>query len=356
MNTAMTDDMNNDIAIGVLLADQVERLLEREVTRERLIAVEQDNFDNALWQALETLGITLALAPEAAGGAGLRWEDAEPALRAAGGRAVPVPLGETLLATWALGHAGLEIPPGPIAVAQALFQLDGDRRLSGGDAVVPWIAHCRHLVVVAESAGEHFICLLERNDLELDRVETLARIPSSRVAAEAVRPAATAAAPGLGELGLLPAIAAVRTVQMAGILDRLLALCVEYGNTREQFGRPIGKFQAIQHLLADLAAQTAAAQVAGLFACRQLDRGNGEYGAAVAKARVGTAATRGAETAHQIFGAIGFTDEHILHYYSRRLWQWRDEAGSEHWWAERLGRQLLANDGQALWESIVNHG
>src|SRR5690606_8362758 len=237
MNTAMTDDMNNDIAIGVLLADQVERLLEREVTRERLIAVEQDNFDNALWQALETLGITLALAPEAAGGAGLRWEDAEPALRAAGGRAAPVPLGETLLATWALGHAGLEIPPGPIAVAQALFQLDGDRRLSGGDAVVPWIAHCQHLVVVAESAGEHFICLLERNDLEFDGVETLARIPSSRVAAEAVRPAATAAAPGLGELGLLPAIAAVRTVQMAGILDRLLALCVEYGNTREQFGR-----------------------------------------------------------------------------------------------------------------------
>lgn len=350
----MSNAMNNEASIGTLMAEQVERLLSREVSRERLVAVEQGTFDTTLWQALEELGITLALAPESADGAGLCWQDAEPALRCAGSWAAPVPLGETLLAAWALGSAGIDIPEGPIAVAEVVFNLDSSQRISGIDPLVPWIEHCQHLVVVAEQSGQHFVCLLKRDDLSLESVETFARIPSSRVAASAVTPVAIAAADGItGELGLLPAIATLRTVQIAGVLDRLLALCVEYGNTREQFGRPIGKFQAIQHLIADMAAQTAAAQVAGLYACRQIDKGNGDYGAAIAKARVGLAATRGAEAAHQIFGAMGFTDEHILHYYSRRLWQWRDEAGSEHWWAERLGRRVLASQGGQLWAAIA---
>lgn len=345
--------MNNEQTIGDLLAEQVDRLLGREVTRERLIAVEQGTFDTPLWQSLEELGITLALVPEDAGGVGLGWEDAEPALRAAGSWAAPVPLAETLVAGWALGLAGIDNPGGPLAVSDGIFQLDHQGRLSGEDGLVPWIAHCSHLVTVAERDGERFIALIRGADLQLTSVETLARIPSARVVASTVAPAALAPAPLAGELGLKPALAAARAVQMAGILDRLLALCVEYGNTREQFGKPIGKFQAIQHLIADLAAQAAAAQVAGLYACRQLDRGNGEHGAAVAKARTGQAASRGAESAHQVFGAIGFTDEHILHYYSRRLWQWRDEAGSEHWWAERLGRQLLAAPGMQLWPAIA---
>jgi hypothetical protein len=51
--------------------------------------------------------------------------------------------------------------------------------------------------------------------------------------------------------------------------------------------------------------------------------------------------------------AIGITDEHILHYYTRRLWQWRAEAGSENFWAEWLGRKAFAAGGNALWNNIV---
>jgi acyl-CoA dehydrogenase len=120
-----------------------------------------------------------------------------------------------------------------------------------------------------------------------------------------------------------------------------------------QFGKPIGKFQAIQHMIAELASQAAAAQVAGLYAARQIDAGNPFQAAAVAKALVGKAAGRAAAIAHQVFGAIGVTDEHSLHYYTRRLWQWRSDAGSEHYWAERLGQQILANDGAALWSMLT---
>jgi acyl-CoA dehydrogenase len=54
-----------------------------------------------------------------------------------------------------------------------------------------------------------------------------------------------------------------------------------------------------------------------------------------------------------VFGAIGVTEEHELHYYTRRLWQWRAEGGSEHWWSERLGRQVLAAGGAALWPFLT---
>ena len=171
---------------------------------------------------------------------------------------------------------------------------------------------------------------------------------------DGVIPLAIADAPKtIGGLGLLPYLASLRSVQIGGALEELLSLCVEYANTREQFGRPIGKFQAIQHAIAELASQTAAAQVAGQYAFRQIDAGKAEHGGMIAKIRVGQAAGRGAEISHQVFGAIGFTDEHSLHYLTRRLWQWRCDAGSEFWWSERLGQKAIAAGGDALWPSIA---
>lgn len=343
-----------ETTIGELLAEQLERLFSREVDRERIVAVEQGRFDRALWDALEEIGVRLALAPEEAGGVGLTWEEAEPALRTAGEWAAPVPLGETMIAAWALGRAGLEIPDGPVALAEEIMALDEDGRVSGSASLVPWLSQCDYLLVVARQNQSTHLCLMDRQSLELSAVDTLARIPSSRVQCHKATPIDFAEIGDLvGELGLLPHIATLRTVQMAGLLDRLLSLCVEYGNDREQFGRPIGKFQAVQHMIAEMASQAAAARVAGLYACRQVDRKRAIQGATVAKARTGPAATRGAEAAHQVFGAIGFTDEHILHYYSRRLWQWRSEGGSENWWAERLGREVLAAGGEKLWPHIT---
>jgi alkylation response protein AidB-like acyl-CoA dehydrogenase len=65
---------------------------------------------------------------------------------------------------------------------------------------------------------------------------------------------------------------------------------------------------------------------------------------AAAKIRTGEAAGRGAEIAHQVLGAIGFTDEHPLHLFTRLLWRWRDEFGTETEWAEVLGRDVAGTD------------
>ncbi len=345
--------MSDDMDTGALLADQLHRLFADSVSRESLNTVERSTPAAGLWDQLEALGLPLALVPEEVGGAGLAWAEVEPAFRTLGEHVAPAPLGETMIAAQALAAAGLAIPAGPLTLATAPMTMDAEGLVNGTDPLVPWVPQADHIVLVARQGDASVLCLFERASLDCTPQETIGRNPGGRIVLNGVRPLQAAPYPDGGALGLLPQLAALRAVQIAGALDRVLMLCVEYGNTRVQFGKPIGKFQAVQHMIAELASHTAAAQVAGLYACRRIDAGDAEHGAAVAKSRAGKAATRGAEIAHQVFGAIGVTDEHILHHYTRRLWQWRTEAGSDPWWAERLGRRALAAGGAALWPAIA---
>jgi len=347
--------MNNEIGIGELFAEQMDRLLSDCVSRELLIRVEKGQAADSLWQTLEELGILLALVDEESGGSGLNWEDVEPTLRCCGRHAAPVPLPETLLANWVLAASGLHLPTGPVTVTTSLYQLDANDRLNGHDSGVAWAPMCQNVVAIAERGDDRYVCLLAGEQCQSEPQETLAREPAGALDLVGATPLGIAAAPRtMSELGLLPYLASLRSVQIGGALEELLSLCVDHANTREQFGRSIGKFQAIQHAIAELASLTAAAQVAGQYACRQIDANNAGHGGMIAKIRAGQAAGRGAEIAHQVFGAIGFTDEHILHYLTRRLWQWRSDAGSEFWWAERLGQKAIAAGGDGLWPSIAD--
>jgi alkylation response protein AidB-like acyl-CoA dehydrogenase len=74
---------------------------------------------------------------------------------------------------------------------------------------------------------------------------------------------------------------------------------------------------------------------------------------ASAKIRVGEAAAAGAAIAHQVHGAIGFSQEPVLHRYTQRLWAWRDDFGSESVWAERLGQRVARNGAEALWPMLA---
>jgi acyl-CoA dehydrogenase len=346
--------MNEDMNISEMLAEQVNRLFTDRIDRQTWVDAEDGRPATALWAEIEQLGIPLAMCQEQHGGAGLSWTESEPMLRLCGAHAVPLPVGETAIAAWALSCAGLQVPEGPITVSTSLYQMDGQDRLQGRDTQLSWLPLVEHVVLLAERDGGLYLCLVRASEGEHQIVETLDRLPCAQWCLYGARPEQFAAAPpSLGTSSLQPLIAVLRSIQMAGALAKVLEFCVDYANTRVQFGKPIGKFQAIQHMIAELASQAAAAQVAGLYAARMIDAGNPFQAAAVAKALVGKAAGRAAAMAHQVFGAIGVTDEHSLHYYTRRLWQWRADAGSEHYWAERLGQQILARDGAALWSMLT---
>ena len=127
---------------------------------------------------------------------------------------------------------------------------------------------------------------------------------------------------------------------------------------RSAFERPIAKFQAVQHNLARLAGEYAAANAAANSAAYALSEEGTPDDAlfvevASAKIRVGQAAHEGGMIAHQVHGAIGFTMEHILHRYSHRLWSWRNDYGDENAWASRLGATFAAEGADAMWPMLT---
>jgi len=154
--------------------------------------------------------------------------------------------------------------------------------------------------------------------------------------------------------------AVARGIQIVGALEWLLEQSVQYANDRVQFGKPIGRNQALQQQLALLAGEVAAARMAAIIAARDTPSAGAPgcdatvFSAAAAKVRCGEAATRGTAIAHQVHGAIGFTYEHRLHFATRRLWTWREEFGTDAWWAERLGEAAIAAGSQRFWASLAN--
>ena len=140
-------------------------------------------------------------------------------------------------------------------------------------------------------------------------------------------------------------LTALAAAEIAGLCETVLALTLDWTQTRQQFGKPLAKNQAVQHGLAQMAAETAAAGAAVGLAGLGL-MGEDWPPVAAAKARASEAAGIVAALAHQLHGAIGVTADHRLHLFTRALWHKRDAAGSEHHWYARLGGAVL---GGGLW-------
>ena len=348
--------------LRTLLGDTVTRLFTDFVTKELIESAEKGAWPEALWRALEEGGLTLPLVPEAQGGAGGTWLDAHVVVRAAGRHAAPVPLAETIVASWLLAGAGLEVPFGPLTLAPVhrddtliLARAGGGWHVRGTAARVPWGAAAGHVVVVGEAAdGRTIIALVARGTARVTADRNLALEPrDTLVFDDAPVLAAAQAATGIRADAITLYGALARSAQMAGALESLLTQSTRYVGERRQFGRPIGSFQAIQHQLAVLAGHAAAAGISAERAFAAADTGDPGFEVAVAKIRAGEAAGLGASIAHQVHGAIGFTYEHSLHFATRRLWSWRAEFGSESRWASELGRTVTTRGADALWPDLT---
>ena len=134
-----------------------------------------------------------------------------------------------------------------------------------------------------------------------------------------------------------------------------MQMSIEYAKLRHQFGRPIGAFQAVQMELAEMAGEVTAVTALTDAAVQAFEQGSPDavLAAAAAKVRAGAAVEVVARRAHQVHGAIGFTQEHRLHHLTRRLWSWRDEAGSELVWSRELAQGLLADGPDGLWPALT---
>ena len=358
MGCAEAGTMNaEDMTMDDQLADSAERLFAAHCGPEVLKAADSGTFPQALWDAVTEAGFTASMLPEEAGGFGATIPEAMRLLQISAAHAAPIPLAETMLAGWLLAQAGLAVPGGVLTIApvrlsdSAAIERAEGWRVSGTASRVPWARDAAAIVVLAEEQGRAMIACVPAGSFHVTAQDAnLAGEPRDTVAFDAILPAAQCP---LSRTHLRAAGAALRTVQIAGALSRALSISVEYAQTRVQFGRPIGKFQAIQHTLAILAGQSAAAIAAADMAAEALEHGLPPLLIGAAKARAGEAASIAAGLAHQSHGAIGFTQEYRLHYVTRRLWSWRDEFGNEAEWNTLVGRAALAAGPDGLWPALT---
>ncbi len=344
---------------AAMMSDGVDRLLREQVDTALLSEAEGGNWSAALWAKLERAGVPQCLLPEAAGGAAVEPALALRLVRLAGYHALPLPLGETVLACALWHQAGGEPLPGPWSLGGDLLELRAapeGMRVTGVARRVPWGGAVAQVLVCArDEAGHARLLALSPQRASARAGENLAGEPRVDLEfqgvvldASRVRPAPAACADGL-----LPYGALLRAQQMAGGMERALLYAVQYATQRTQFGRPIGQFQAVQHMLAEAAGHCAAATAAADLASAAWGGADFVFLVAVAKSRAGEAAGRVAESCHQVHGAMGFTQEHPLHFTTRRLWSWRDEFGHEPYWQERIGRLVCAAGGERLWPLLV---
>lgn len=318
-----------------LLADALEDFFAGCCTPKRVREIEADpagDSARALWHDVQDSGFADALIAESQGGAGLGLADAAMVAMACGRHAMPLPMALTLPVRAALAGV-VEVPTGsativqlhaipdagPITCAAVPYGLTSDWVLlssASADLLLPTTGAARQ-----QSGGHGSVSA----DIRWERM------PENAVDLTRAR----------GSASWRATAAAFVAAQMAGAMERLLEMTITYANDRSQFGKPIGKLQAIQHQISVMAEQTFAARSAALIGLSGADVQVSALRAAIAKTRAGAAAIIVTASSHAVHGAIGVTEEFDLQLYTRRLYEWRGQYGGETYWHQVLGNALL---------------
>jgi len=331
-----------------LIEDTTRGTITDALTNSVIEASEKCTWAGSVWEKLEAQGLTQpsAIAEDPAEA----FEIEAAIIRASAATAVPLPVAETALAGWILAQHKIEAPAGPLTIAGLN---DADKlsysggQVSGSVERVPWGRDTKAIVTIAGNT----LVLLDAKAAQITHGMNMANEPRDTLSFAAAKPLAVGGT--VEREALLARGAAVRAVQLAAAAARVLELTVEYAGQRKQFGKPIGGFQAIQHQLAAAASEVAAARVAAQQAYRALASGkNVLLASAIAKSRANDAAGAVARMAHQVHGAIGYTQEYQLHRFTRRIQSWRGEFGASAYWNRRIGELVLADSRGTLWEVV----
>ncbi|MCY3617235.1 MAG: acyl-CoA dehydrogenase [Acidimicrobiaceae bacterium] len=278
--------------------------------------------DEAAWNALADIGALAVLVPESDGGLGLDETYLVPVVEEAGQTALPHPLTETALVAAPLGVAG------PMVATDL-----------GGAGLVASATFAEAFLLVSGRG----LRLYEAHEVDVEPVETVdASRHCGRVRPRAggrsvtEDPEAVAAAFDRGVLGA--------AAELLGLSRAMLGLTAGYATQRHQFGKPIGSFQAVKHLLANARLEIEFAAPAVLYAAYAIAHGQPDASRSVSQAKwlAGSAAAVTGRAALQCHGAIGYTTEHDLHLYLKRSWALARAWGSADFHADRVAASISA--------------
>ncbi|RNF83952.1 acyl-CoA dehydrogenase family protein [Streptomyces botrytidirepellens] len=325
------------------LRDGVRDLLERRFPRTRLRTVVDGHgdtapLDRALWRELGTAGFFALRLPEAAGGVGLGLPEAVLAMEEAGRALLPGPLVATQLAAGlGLAHAAANAVEGAAEGAAVVAALDLG---PGADRLVEHLASADAVLVLSGEDAEVLPAAAladpARPIRSVDPATPLHRVHPTFQAFEAFEAGAGAGA--VGAAARLRREATLLTAaQQLGSASRTVRMAVDHATARTQFGRPIGAFQAVQHLCARMLVRTESARSV-VYAAAVTEEASD---IAAAKLLADEAAVHNARDCLQVHGGMGFTWEADVHLHLKRAWvragQWQTAAAAE----EELAAELL---------------
>ena len=343
--------------------DAAQKLFANEVNKGLIETVEKGVFPDAVWSRVIESGFTQLFCKEQDGGIEATWEDAYPIFYHLGYSQAPLPLAETAIAHLILSAAGhpfeTDKPLCIAAQAQSELEIDSSGRLQGQMHSVKWAQHAAWCLVTLSSSQLALIDLASHGVEIIAGVDT-SNMPSDGITLRDVAPTALLANPFSNLEDCIQTLGAgARAVMMVGALEFALDQSVQYAKDRVQFGKPIGKNQAIQQQLALMAGEVAVARASAYMACKDMPNVNrlvveqAQFSVAAAKVCTGDAVSNGTSIAHQVHGAIGFTYEHALNFATRRLWAWRGDFGNATTWARLIGKAYAQQPGEKFWHHLT---
>lgn len=304
-----------------------------------------------VWETLREVGLARLTAPEESGGSGAGWPEAAAVLRAAAAAGVAAPFAETdLLAGPLRRAAGIDDSSDSTATV-AVLAADGTAR------AVPWAGGTATVVCVRRTADRGYeLADVESEKLSIEPVEGISAVIAGDVTVSgdvdwhAVDESAVTGHVMRGAL--------VRSLQCVGAMEGMLDLAIAHTTERNQFGRALAKFQSVQNLVVDIAAETVLARAAVDAALTDAvtDGLAGDlsgFRVAVARSVVSQALAVAVRNVHQVHGAIGTTHEHTLHRRTLPALQWRGEFGSAALWESALTRSAIASGMDGAWPLVV---
>lgn len=323
-----------------------DRIFADHATTPALDSAGRRQFPSALFDALDQNGILTMLVPEAQGGIGASLDEAMTILRAAGDAAAPGPVLETLFGNALLAAGGQPVSDSALSL---VFLPDGFPE-TGAPLVInaPWGGVVEKVLLIAPGPQGAVMACTSPSDWQIAPGEDAAGQPFDRLSA--IMPLAHGVVPiDLPFEQLMANAAILRGGQILGAMEWAFRRSVEYAMERQQFGREIGKFQAVQQMLAELADHVLAATV--LLEAAAQNPSTLMTGAA--RSRLADASDCAITVVHQVHGAIGFSVEYALNHRTRRLMAWRDDCGSVPYWRNCLGQLLVQSNRETLWHALT---
>jgi len=317
-----------------MFAEAIDDILKDQCTPAVVRAIQSGESPAALWDAIASAGFLELLSAEADGGAGLSLAELFPVLCSFGHHTVPVPVAQTIVAR-ALVGSQLVLPSGMVTLAQT-FQRSANGAITC--ALTPYGLQA-DFVLTRDGDSDGLLLLpcasAKRVGTGVQNCLTATLTwPDDRSATRVLQGGA-----------MLPAFAAaLHAALLSGAMNRVFEMTLQYCNDRVQFGKSLGKFQAVQHQLSVMAEHTAAASIAAEAAFQGTDNAPSLLTAAMAKSRTSEASVLVASIAHALHGAIGVTEEYDLQLLTRCLHEWRTAHGSEAYWNTVIGQQVLASE------------